>query len=251
MLRLIALLPLVAVALLAGCGGTDDEVDAASLTGAPWTLVAGLDVPGWEEVAPSATFEQGRLGGSTGCNRYGAAYELDGASISLGEIASTRIACEGTAQAVEEAYLAALADVARWQVADDQLTLADADGEELLRFAVPTLSGSWTVTALLTADAVISPLARTELTARFDDGELSGNAGCNGYGAGYRAERGTIEIEQPISTQMACLRPAGVMEQEQAYLAALPLAASYRIEGETLTLLTAEGTIVATYERAR
>jgi heat shock protein HslJ len=41
------------------------------------------------------------------------------------------------------------------------------------------------------------------------------------------------------------------MEQEQAYLSALPLAAEYRLEGEMLSLLTARGTIVATYVRAR
>ena len=40
------------------------------------------------------------------------------------------------------------------------------------------------------------------------------------------------------------------MEQEQAYLAALPRAVSYRVEGISLSLLTAEGTYVANYQRA-
>jgi heat shock protein HslJ len=35
------------------------------------------------------------------------------------------------------------------------------------------------------------------------------------------------------------------MEQEQAYLDALPRARSYRVEGATLSLLTAEETYVA------
>ncbi len=40
------------------------------------------------------------------------------------------------------------------------------------------------------------------------------------------------------------------MEQEQAYLSALPLAVKYRVEGSKLSLLTAQGTYVATYQRA-
>jgi hypothetical protein len=40
------------------------------------------------------------------------------------------------------------------------------------------------------------------------------------------------------------------MEQEAAYLAALPSVVSYRIDGRSLTLLSAEGTNVASYTRA-
>ena len=39
------------------------------------------------------------------------------------------------------------------------------------------------------------------------------------------------------------------MEQEQAYLAALPKVARYSLEGDQLHLLRADGTIVAIYER--
>ena len=40
------------------------------------------------------------------------------------------------------------------------------------------------------------------------------------------------------------------MEQERAYLDALPAAARYEVDGSNLTLLAADGTIVATYARA-
>jgi heat shock protein HslJ len=50
---------------------------------------------------------------------------------------------------------------------------------------------------------------------------------------------------------VACTSPEGVLEQEQAYLAALGLARRYTLEGATLTLLTAEGTIAVTYTSAR
>jgi heat shock protein HslJ len=40
------------------------------------------------------------------------------------------------------------------------------------------------------------------------------------------------------------------MKQEQQYVEALPRAASYTVEGQMLTLLAADGTIVATYQAA-
>jgi heat shock protein HslJ len=40
------------------------------------------------------------------------------------------------------------------------------------------------------------------------------------------------------------------MEQEAAYLDVLPRAARYRLDGSSLRLLTAEGTIVAALTRA-
>jgi heat shock protein HslJ len=48
---------------------------------------------------------------------------------------------------------------------------------------------------------------------------------------------------------MACAKPAGIMEQEQAFLSALPAAVAYRVDGAMLSLLTADGTFVATLER--
>ena len=48
---------------------------------------------------------------------------------------------------------------------------------------------------------------------------------------------------------MACDKPAGIMEQERAFLSVLPAAVAYRVDGPKLSLLTADGTFVATFER--
>jgi putative lipoprotein len=50
--------------------------------------------------------------------------------------ATTRMACPPPLDTLERAYLDALSNVSRWQIADDELTLADAAGNELLRFDV-------------------------------------------------------------------------------------------------------------------
>lgn len=88
----------------------------------------------------------------------------------------------------------------------------------------PSPVGDWKATAVLQVDAVASTDRR-------------------------HRERGVIEIAAPASGRKACAKPAGV--KEQAYLSALPLAAGYRVEGDMFSLLTADGTMVATYVRMR
>ena len=238
--------------LVSGCGGDEESsADASSLEGVAWVLASGVDVEGWEEVAPSATFENGRLAGSTGCNRFTTTYTVDGDTLEIGQVASTRMMCPPPGDAVERAYVAALDRVASWRSENDDLVLLDADEEEVLRYRAATPVGSWQATAFLQGDAVKSVLLGTEITASFDErGELSGSAGCNTYRASYTLGRGQIEIAEPTATRKTCAEPAGIMDQEAAYLAALAMAADYRVDGRVLQLLTAEGTQVASYTRA-
>ena len=68
-------LPLLAALLVSaavgGCGGDEEEsaADPSSLEGVPWVLVSGVDVDGWEAVAPSLTLEDGQASGSSGWTR--------------------------------------------------------------------------------------------------------------------------------------------------------------------------------------
>ena len=62
--------------------------------------------------------------------------------------------------------------------------------------------------------------------------------------------KGSIEIEPPAGTKKACGEPDGVMEQEAAYLAALPTAVSYRLAGSVLELIDADGKRLVTYTSA-
>lgn len=195
-------------------------------------------------------FENGTVSGSTGCNRYTASYTLDGDRVALGPIASTLMACLPPADAIERAYLVAFAGVARWSVEEGQLLLADEEGRELLRYEPAKLVGTWTATGILEGDAVVSPLAGTELIARFEqDGSLAGAAGCNTYRASFTTDRMAMAITPPGSTRKTCAEPEGVMEQEAAFLALLPRAVSHRLDGSTLELLDAEGTRLAAFSR--
>jgi len=245
-------LVLVLTAGLAGCG--DDEAGApaaASLPPTPWTLAAGIDVAGWEDVAPSVTFEHRKAAGFTGCNQFTAPYTVDEEKLEIGPVAATQMACTGPAAEVERAFVAALEQVSSWRIDGGELVLLDDDGEELLRFRESSAVGAWVATSILDGDAVTSPIAGTELTATFTaDGKLTGSAGCNTYATTYRASGGAMTIAQPAGTRKLCDTPEGVMEQEHAFLTALAATAGYTVEGARLSLLTARGTFTATFERA-
>ncbi len=144
------------------------------------------------------------------------------------------MACGPPQGAVEAEFTEKLERVAAWHVQSDELVLADDDGGELLRFNVPSLSGNWTAFSTYQVDSVSSLLEGTEITASFEDGTLTGSAGCNTYRATYESGRGTLKISPPAGTRMSCPEPAGVMEQEQTYLAALPEVARYSLEGDQL-----------------
>lgn len=58
-----------------------------------------------------------------------------------------------------------------------------------------------------------------------------GRAGCNSYFASYRVNGSGISIGQPGATSRLCTEPAGVMEQEAQFPAALQSALNFRIDG--------------------
>lgn len=79
----------------------------------------------------TATFdEEGRLSGVDGCNDYVTSYEVDGDAITIApEMATTKMACEGSPAELSARYFAALTAAATWSIdAVGNLELRDAEG---------------------------------------------------------------------------------------------------------------------------
>ena len=240
--------------LLTACASS---ASGQELTGGIWLLT---ELNG-EAPLPGTTLtaefdEDGRVGGSSGCNSYNTTYVVDGNKLNFGEqAASTMMACPDLIMIQEGEFHQALAATATYEIKDDNLILFDSSGNEVARFEVidQSLEGSsWQVLSYNNGkEAVVSVIIGTEITANFDeDGQLTGNAGCNNYSAQYEAQGENISIETAELTEMACLEPEGIMEQEQLYLAALETADTYKIEGVTMDMRTSEGSRVATFQRA-
>ena len=87
--------------------------------------------------------------------------------------------------------------------------------------------------------ALGSPLDGIVVTARFEDGTLSGESGCNTYSPSYEVDGTSLTIGSEIAgTNMAC--PPAETAVERAYLERLPQVTAYRISNGTLTLLNGD-----------
>lgn len=84
----------------------------------------------------------------------------------------------------------------------------------------------------------ITLLTGTAITATFDKdkSEIRGSSGCNTYFASYEVKGSKLSIIQIAHTEMGCISPEGVMEQEQDFLALLASAESFKVDDTTLTI---------------
>ena len=86
------------------------------------------------------------------------------------------------------------------------------------------------------------------VTLKFDEKNLGGNGGCNGYGATYTTDGNKITINQEsfISTLMYCDTSSPT---EAAYKTALTEVASYKISGDKLELSNDNGKVLLVFNK--
>ena len=78
--------------------------------------------------------ETGEATGSTGCNLFGATYQVDGDTIAFGPMRLTRKACEPTIAQQEDIFQRAMMRATSFAIEGDVLTLSDELGAFLLSF---------------------------------------------------------------------------------------------------------------------
>lgn len=90
----------------------------------------------------------------------------------------------------------------------------------------------------------------TYISIYFRNGAVWGSAGCNIYGGDYLTEDPDIlTIPGVDKTEMDCLSPEGIMEQENIYTRSLTNAASYCVTGEQLEIYSANKQKLLIFER--
>ncbi len=253
--NLFIILATLALFLLAACGSGSNA--SADLVGPVWVLSTLNNRAPLPNTMISAEFSaEGVVSGSAGCNNYNTSYSVDGDSISFGEqIASTQKLCPAPENLQEQGYFQALSDAETFAIDGEELVLRDADGNDIAVYAAQSQAmegSSWQVISYNNGrEAVVSVTIGTEITANFgEDGQLTGNAGCNDYNASYEVDGESISIGPAAATRKLCAEPEGIMAQEAEYLAALETAATFRIEANSMNMRTAEGATVANFSRA-
>lgn len=192
--------------LLAGDLDGDGEEESVALV---WTAAGG-----------SGTFDhvvvvERRAGGSVA--ERASAPLGDRVQVRSGQIADGRLVLE-TVQAGDGDAMCCPGQLMRRSFALENDTMSETSTEDLGRLSLADLDGEWT---LLELDD--KPVAdNVQVTAVFDNGQLSGKAACNRYTGQLEAGEmpGDLALAGPLAvTRMMC--PPPLMEWEQAYLTAL------------------------------
>jgi heat shock protein HslJ len=107
------------------------------------------------------------------------------------------------------------------------------------------LIGAWKLTAYGPAGAPTPAVEGVDAGLTFnEDGTVSGTSGCNGLGGDYTVEGNQITFGEFVSTLMACDEP--IMQQEEAAHKVMTGTATYKIEGNTLTITNNDMVLVLT-----
>ena len=245
------LVSLALLLMLTACAAKTD--DSAKLSANAWK-VASLGGTAVTPAAPlTAEFSAGKISGSTGINRFSGSYTTQpGNLISIQPGPMTLAAGSPQAMALQTAYVKALTDAKAYTVDDSKLTLSDSAGTALVTFDVYTplalVGTNWTCIAYNNGRGGLQgTLATSTITAKFgEDGTLTGNGGVNTYNTTFKTSGSSVTIDAAIATTRMA-GPADVMAQEEAYLAALPRATTFTIEGNELWLRDASGAAQAQY----
>ena len=113
------------------------------------------------------------------------------------------------------------------------------------------LSGSnWKLVSYGSASAPTPAVNGADTHLTFDEQRrLSGNMGCNSFGADYKlADSTRMLFGTVMSTMMAC--PGQVMEQEQSVLQVINVEATYQLNGDSLIITSKDGKTAAAFARA-
>lgn len=223
--------------------------EPAPLTGS-WMLQSFGDAADPTPVLPAtpvtATFADGAVSGSAGCNAYRSTYQTQRRRLVIGPAATTRKFCAAAIMEQESTFLAALQTTRKYRIDEQgqlQIRYLTADGIQVLTFTppvatVPLAGTTWKVAEW--ADRPSGPIVAT-LTANFSDsGKISGSGGCNNFSGAYQTTGNTLTIGILISTLRACI--IDVSQQESAYFAALQTVSRYEIndQGQLQIFYTAD-----------
>ena len=221
------------------------------LTGTVWTWTGSLfnDGKRWTPADPNTYHieftPQGTVAVRADCNRAAGTYTTEDRRVTITLGPSTLAACPPGSLGNE--YVRQLGTVSSYLFHGGNLVLEFKFDSGSMTFAPSAPAGlagtTWKVVNYNNGNqAVVSLVTGTDMTVSFDTrGRATGHAGCNNYTGPFESGNGTLKVGALASTRKLCPSPAGVMEQEGKFLAALQSAATYKVEGNMLWIRDAGG----------
>ena len=118
-----------------GCAQEDAKPDV-TLTNTYWKLVelnAAAVSPGEDKELHMILRGEDQVGGYSGCNNFSGSVTVTDGGIAFGPIASTRRMCQAVMEQ-EDAFLQALENAHRFDIAGEDLAIESASGDVIMRF---------------------------------------------------------------------------------------------------------------------
>jgi heat shock protein HslJ len=202
----------------------------------------------------TAEFEDKKISGSAGCNRYSGGYQLNKSEITFpGPITATMMACSTEISTQEQHYLKVLSGVASYQLQQNKLILLDKEQQTILIYryiqSIALENTHWQAIIINNGRGGVVSNANTHLvSAQFSDSEIKGNAGCNQFSANYVVNNHQLKIG-PVRTTRKYCSEEGVMDLEQQFLMALKQSTQYEIKADKLRLRNANGSLQIGFSR--
>lgn len=238
-------------------GGNNTEIilqPAAfmALAGSSWQVEAmgGTAIIAGHE--PQLNFDaDGRINGTTGCNRFFGSYTQTGSVLTFSGTGMTKMACmaEGVMEQ-ETAFGAILSGEARAETdAQGNLIIRGEDGIAFTARPLPAdgvepagdpaaLTGAAWQAEDINRGGIID---NTVLTLTFtEEGRVSGSTHCNSLSGTYTATGTEVTFSPLAMTRRACIAPA-LAAQEARFAAALQGTLAWRITADGALELTREG----------
>lgn len=106
----------------------------------------------------------GQAGGFGGCNSFGGQYQVQGSTLAITQVISTKMACVAQSTTEQESrYFKALEAASEFTLADNHLTIQSDNGQGVLTFTpassktTPPVNETPTITATITPSGTLSP----------------------------------------------------------------------------------------------
>ena len=229
------------------------QMDPGDLVGTAWKLILWNGHSPLEGSNITIAFAKGEISGHAGRRDYVGTYIAGGDDLRVTSIGMRGVTYDPDSHSLwlqEGQYTTNLSMATDYRLSDGRLEIFTAPGDVLVYEPLPDDADTihegitWTLTKITTWDGVSSPIPGTEITICFENGEISGTAGCNHYFGSYTLLSGIL-IEDLVATEMACPEPDGIMQQEAQYLDTLRDVMSYTVLEKQLTLITDDGRALA------
>jgi heat shock protein HslJ len=251
MLRSLAIAAVAALGLtLAGCGETtspteQDGLTMADLAGKVYlsdlvtghTLVKGTQI--------RITFDDDNVGASAGCNHMGGAADIVDGRLVAEPLAMTEMACFPETKMDQDTWLADfLASEPDIALAGDEVTLTGDEASIVLSEEQDTaLQGTdWSLDGLIEGDAVSSvPAVVKDAGITIEGGQILIRSGCNGAGGPVEVTDDTLVLGEIAYELKGCGDERA--EVEAHFHQVLAGTVTYAIQGQSLTIMSADGTV--------